>query len=304
MGDERRGDGSHQVEIAMGRHDEERAVLGERVEGVEHLDGDQHGQRERGGLDLSLGEEGAGIREGAPALQREVGPGGALSMSHQLGERHEGMAVGRVVEHIPIHEDPHGGHAHVEADDDVAEEHEGRDESLVARSRRLGHDVGLGRVEAQRGGWRSVGHQIHPEQLHGREALGNAQHRREEDRSDLPDVGADQIANKRLHVLVDGPAFLDRSHDRAEIIVHQHHVRRLFRHFRAADPHRHADIRLLQRRSVVHTVSRHRCDLPHLTKQTDQLLLVHRLRTSEHAASMSRQDPKLPLSREFHEFAG
>ena len=81
---------------------------------------------------------------------------------------------------------------------------------------------------------------------------------------------------------------LDRRHDRPEIIVHQNHVRSLLRHLRTAQTHRYPDIRLLQRRRVVHAVARHRRDLAHLPKQADQLLLVHRLRAREHAASMSR----------------
>ncbi len=45
----------------------------------------------------------------------------------------------------------------------------------------LGHDVRVGGVEAQRRGGRAVGHQVHPQQLHGEQALGQAQRRGQED---------------------------------------------------------------------------------------------------------------------------
>ena len=45
-----------------------------------------------------------------------------------------------------------------------------------------------------------------------------------------------------------------------EVVVGEHHVRCLFRHIGARDPHGDADVRLLQRRRIIHAVARHRDD--------------------------------------------
>eukprot|EP00983_Pelagomonas_calceolata_P115717 1160227-Pelagomonas_calceolata.AAC.4 len=50
---EGQGDGHQQVGVAPGGHLEERVVLAEGVEGVEHFDGHQHRQRQRHGLGLT-----------------------------------------------------------------------------------------------------------------------------------------------------------------------------------------------------------------------------------------------------------
>jgi hypothetical protein len=46
-------------------------------------------------------------------------------------------------------------------------------------------------------------------------------------------------------------------HDGGEVVVEQHHVRRLARDVGAALAHRHADVGRLQRRRVVHAVAGH-----------------------------------------------
>ena len=70
----------------------------------------------------------------------------------------------------------------------------------------------------------------------------------------LADVGGDEIADELLHVAVDGASLLHGGDDRREVVVSQHHLRRRLRHRRARS-HRNADLGLLQRRSVVHTVT-------------------------------------------------
>ena len=95
---------------------------------------------------------------------------------------------------VPRREDADGRGADVGADGQPAEEQPGRDELLVRGARGLGHDVRVGRVEAERGGRRPVGDEVDPEQLHGDEALGEAERGGEEDGRDLSHVGRDHVA--------------------------------------------------------------------------------------------------------------
>ena len=54
---------------------------------------------------------------------------------------------------------------------------------------------------------------------------------------------------------------LDGDHDRREVVVRQHHRRRLARDIGSGEPHRDADVGAPQRRRVVDAVTRHRDDL-------------------------------------------
>ena len=159
-----------------------------------------------------------------------------------------------------VHREPPGGRAdrrapHVQPDRHVAEEEPAADERLARVARRLVHDVEVGRVEAERGRGKAVRHQVHPEQLDGDERLGHAERRRQEDAHHLADVRRDEVADELLHVVVDGAALLHRRHDAREVVVGEDHLGRRLGD-RRARAHRDADLRLLQRRRVVHAVTR------------------------------------------------
>jgi hypothetical protein len=58
--------------------------------------------------------------------------------------------------------------------------------------------------------------------------------------------------------VVENPAAFANGGDNArEVVVGEHHVRRLARDFRASSPHRDADVRLAQSGGVVHAVAGH-----------------------------------------------
>ena len=57
--------------------------------------------------------------------------------------------------------------------------------------------------------------------------------------------------------------------DRREVVVEQHHVRRLARHVGAALAHRDADVRALERRRVVDAVAGHRDELARVLQRLD-----------------------------------
>ena len=68
---------------------------------------------------------------------------------------------------------------------------------------------------------------------------------------------------------------------RGEVVVGEHHLRRLLRHLRAA-AHRDADVGLLQRGGIVHGVAGHGDDLTRLLHQPGQAELVLRRDPPEH----------------------
>ena len=74
-------------------------------------------------------------------------------------------------------------------------------------------------------------------------------------------VDREEVAHRVADVLVDAPAEPHRADDRLEVVLEQHQRGRLARHVGAALSHRHADVRGLQRRRVVHAVAGHRDDL-------------------------------------------
>jgi hypothetical protein len=82
-----------------------------------------------------------------------------------------------------------------------------------------------------------------------------------------------------LDVIEQSPAFLDRSHDRGEVIVSQNHVCRLLGDITAIHTHRNADIRLLECGGVIHTVASH---------DTERMASVHGL---DHAHLCRRAAP-------------
>ena len=104
-------------------------------------------------------------------------------------------------------------------------------------------------------GWQSISNQVDPEQLDGNQSLGHSKCRSQKDADDFTDVGRDQIANELLHVVVDGTAFLNCSHDRREVVISKHHLRRCLGDCRART-HRDTDLRFLQRWRIIHSVTR------------------------------------------------
>ena len=71
----------------------------------------------------------------------------------------------------------------------------------------------------------------------------------------------EDIGEKPTDILEHCASLLDRAHDAGEIVVHQHHVGRLFRHVGAGDPHGDSDMGALERRRVVDPVSGHGDDV-------------------------------------------
>ena len=68
--------------------------------------------------------------------------------------------------------------------------------------------------------------------------------------------------HRLAQVVINPPPQTHSGDDRAEIIIQQHNGCGFARNIRAAPPHRHTDIGSLQRRRVIHPVTRHRDNRP------------------------------------------
>mmetsp|Transcript_11461 Transcript_11461/g.36259 ORF Transcript_11461/g.36259 Transcript_11461/m.36259 type:complete len:251 (+) Transcript_11461:266-1018(+) len=134
---EAKADGHRDEEprVAPRRHLQQRAVLGKRVQRVQHLDRHEHGQRERARRRLALGEVGARLGRQVDTAKRrrlEVGPRRALAPVRELVEGNECVpVVGPVVEEVPVDKDTDSRKADINPDDHVPEEDPRRDELVV-----------------------------------------------------------------------------------------------------------------------------------------------------------------------------
>ena len=139
------------------------------------------------------------------------------------------------------------------------------------------HDVAVGRRKSEGQRRQSVGGQVDVEncggqqrqQLRPRDDDDTAQHYH------FRDVGAQQIGQVLLDVVVDPAAALDCLHDRREIIIAEHHVSGFLRDIGSADSHGDPDVRMFQRGRVVHAISRHRDDFAAVLPCAHDLQLVH-----------------------------
>ena len=122
---------------------------------------------------------------------------------------------------------------------------------------------------------RAVGDEVDPQDLDGQQRQRQAQERRQHHDHDLGRVGGQQVAHEAADVGVDAPPLLDRRDDGGEVVVLEDHVRGFLGDVGAGDAHGHADVRLAQRRRVVHAVTGHGHDRALLAPGIDdaQLLL-------------------------------
>ena len=167
--DERVEDGGDQPWVHERCHDKDRVVLTDGVERVKHLDNDQNGQAECGGLNLTIGEVAAGVLLEVHALNEvvdlEVSPLGALGPVAKLLEGDKGVTITSLSVAVPPHKDSNGCKTDVHTNDHVAEEDPVGDEVVIALSGRLLHNVTVGWVEGECGSRGSISDQVDPEEL-------------------------------------------------------------------------------------------------------------------------------------------
>lgn len=136
----------------------------------------------------------------------------------------------------------------------VSEEKPARDEGLIGLAGRLDHDVKIRWVEAQSSGRQTVSDQVDPQQLYRDKSLWHAHGSSQEDAHHLTNVGADQVADELLHVVVDGTALLNGSHNGGKVVISQHHLRSRLG-YSSSRSHGNTDLSLLQSRSIIHTIT-------------------------------------------------
>merc|ERR1712172_261593 len=117
--------------------------------------------------------------------------------------------------------------------------------------------------------------------MNGDHGLGETEGGSEEDADNLSDVGGNQVADKLLHVGVDGATLLDGGDNGGEVVVSEDHLRGGLGH---SGSRTHGDTNLgsLQGGGVIDTVTSHGGDLLLLLQVLDNLGLVEGLNAGEH----------------------
>ena len=165
--------------------------------------------------------------------------------------------------------------------EDAPQQH-ARQDRAVGGARRAQHGVRLGRLERQRQAQRDGGDHVDPQDLQRRDRQGEAQRDGGEDDQRLAAAGGQRPGDHLHQVVIDRAPFAHRRRDRGEVVVGQHHVRRLLGGFGAFQPHRHAHVGALERGRVVHAVAGHRHDQAARLKRLDQPQLVLGRGAGEH----------------------
>mmetsp|Transcript_20315 Transcript_20315/g.61217 ORF Transcript_20315/g.61217 Transcript_20315/m.61217 type:complete len:242 (-) Transcript_20315:1767-2492(-) len=145
-------DGPEQPQVAPGRELHQARVLGQRVEGIEHL---HHHQNCHGNGPW-------------PPIQEDVAVVALLPSFAALECRE--LSIGNLWTRRGVQEEPDeaggGGKAHVQPHQEVPHHQPPRHDGVRRLSRLACHDARLRGVEAQCSGGQPVGHQVHPQQLH------------------------------------------------------------------------------------------------------------------------------------------
>ena len=167
----------------------------------------------------------------------------------------------------------HGEH---EADDHEVGHEPPREDLLLGRPRRVLHEARARLAVSEADGQEDRHREVDPQGLEGqeRDALGDEEQARSEERADEAEELAHLVADIADEVVVQRSPELDGLDDRREVVVGQDHHGGLLRDLRAGDAHRDADVRSLQRRRVVHAVAGHRDDVALLLEDIDEVDLV------------------------------
>ncbi len=149
-------------------------------------------------------------------------------------------------------------------------------DTLLGRVRWSPHGVPFCWFHRQRQSRQAIGHQVDPQNLQGQEGQRHAQEGGRKHHPYLPGVGSERVFDEFADVVVDGASFFDGGYDGGEIVIQQHHVRRLFGDIGAGDAHRHPNIGFLERWRIVDAITCHGHNLSIALQCVDDLELVLR----------------------------
>ncbi|GBE60675.1 hypothetical protein BOVATA_021680 [Babesia ovata] len=277
---------NHEVRIQPRGCGQQRRFLRYRVEGVEHFNHDQHREADGGGLYFSEREVAAHVVGHAiQSVDREILPQCAFAEAHELLQRNGCVSVvGGNAVYVPPYERSYSRDPDVQPDDDVPQEGPAVDELFIIAPWRLLHHFMVRRVEAESGGWQTIGDQVDPQQFDRHHTLWYTHSSGQEYGCNLTYVAGNEVPDERLHVRVDASAFLDSGDDRLEIVVDEDHVSGLLGNFSSSDSHGNTDIGHLQRRCIINTITRHGHSFAQLLEYGHNILLVFGLSSAEYNA--------------------
>jgi len=246
---ERQEEGTHKPDVQPWWHSEDGLVLGNTVKSVEKLDNDENGESHGHWVWVleDLAVDALELWSTAEAL-------------HEVGQ----LVPAQVWSVSGVQEPPrsreHGGKSDVTTNGAVSEEQPVGDESVVAGSWLLVHDIQIWWVEAESGGWKTVSDQVNPQELDWDKSLWNTESGGQEDANNLTNVGTDQVSDELLHVVVDGSTLTNSGDNRSEVIVSENHIRGRLGNS-GTGTHGNTDLGLLQSWRIVNTITSHSGDI-------------------------------------------
>ena len=159
--------------------------------------------------------------------------------------------------------------------DDILVHSTGKNAFLSA-ARFLLHRVSFALFHSERQCWQRISNQVDPQQVR-RFQNSEVQHRCDEYGQNFTEVRREQELDRLTDVRVDPAALFDSCYDSSEVVVGQDHIRDVFGNVSSGDAHSDTDIRRLDRRSIVDTVTSHSCYHVVSFPRSDDPYLVLRL---------------------------
>mmetsp|Transcript_5950 Transcript_5950/g.9245 ORF Transcript_5950/g.9245 Transcript_5950/m.9245 type:complete len:367 (-) Transcript_5950:1975-3075(-) len=162
------------------------------------------------------------------------------------------------------------------------------------------HNTIFWAIKAKRNSWETICNQIDPKQLDRQQHFRQAKDSCDENCHHLTNVGRNQITDKLLCVIVNVTTFFNRFNNCGKVVISQHHLGSTFGNSSTCT-HCNTNIGLLECRCIVNTISSH-CNnrLVHV-KRLHHLLFVNWLHTCKKSGSF--HDFSTLLQREFFELS-
>ena len=132
------------------------------------------------------------------------------------------------------------------------------------------------RLKSQCNCRKTVRKQVDKQQVHRSKGHGKRHNRSVQDRQYGPEVPGKKKLNGVFYVLVYISSIFHCLNNSGKVIIRQYHRRGILGNFASCNPHCHANIRLLQCRSIVHAVSGHGHNIPLFLPCTDNPYLMFR----------------------------
>jgi hypothetical protein len=135
---------------------------------------------------------------------------------------------------------------------------------------------------------RAFGHDVDPKDLHCGQRQRMTEKKCSHQHQDLVERRGEQEYQDLPKVPTHQASLLHSPHQGCEVVVAQHDVRRLLRHFRPRHSHRNPHIRLRQRGRIVHSIARHRHHMTLGLECPDDLKLLFRANPRKHSGLPDR----------------